>query len=113
MTYPQPNESDLDLIRATESWLADIPAPADALPGTLQSWVPEAAGRYTRGFTAWTRSIQLSGGQVAVEVHGLQWDDGAIERTVVYDVPVEMCGQDAITIGAALTETADRIELRD
>jgi len=107
--YPQPSQADLDLMHATLSWLADVPAPADALPDTLQSWVPEAAGRYGRGFTAWTRSIQLDGGQVTVEVHGLQWDDGTIERTVVCDVPVEMSGQDPTAVCAALAEAASPV----
>jgi len=33
--YPQPSQADLDLMHATLSWLADVPAPADALPDTL------------------------------------------------------------------------------
>jgi len=43
------------------------------------------------------RQRGVDGGQVTVEVHGLQWDDGTIERSVVCDVPVEMSGQEART----------------
>jgi hypothetical protein len=46
---------------------------------------------------------------VTVEVHGLQWDDGTIERTVVCDVPVEMSGQDPTAVCAALAEAASPV----
>ena len=59
------------------------------------------------------RQRGVDGGQVTVEVHGLQWDDGTIERTVVCDAPVAMGGQEVRAVSAALAEAAERIVAAD
>ena len=88
--------------------MADIPAPADA--HRLFAW-RNYKGRNARAFIGYRNSIDSPGAPVVIEVLGLQYADGAIERTVgIEGMPDEMTPAIARAIAAALTEAAERID---
>jgi hypothetical protein len=104
-----------DDFEVDQIWRADIAPPADATE--LTPWVPWEDERYARSFSIYRADVALEAEQrVVVELQGMQYDDGSIERTLTVEhrsagMPycVEINGQQAREIAAALLAAADRI----
>ncbi len=105
-----------DEYEVEQVWRADIAPPADATE--LTPWVPWEDDRYARSFSVYKDDVALDDGQrVVVELQGMQYDDGSIERTLTVEhrsagMPycVEISGQQARVLAAALLAAADRLD---
>jgi hypothetical protein len=83
---------------------ADVPPPAHA--AAVLAW-ERADGGFSRSYTVWRRQC----GQVAVEVYGVQFDDGRIELHVLADQGGEtMTAREARALAAALLDAAATVD---
>ena len=82
---------------------ADVAAPADA-GGTINDWEEWGDG-YGRMYTVSNRG--------AVEIFGVQFDDGRIERNILCRADCDMTAADARRLAQALIEAADELDRLD
>lgn len=85
---------------------ADIAPPTYAVGGTFD-WEERGPKGFGRMFTVSTRAV----GETAVEVCGVQFDDGHVELALMLaEAPEDISASDARALAAALVEAADEMD---
>jgi hypothetical protein len=85
---------------------ADIALPVEAGSGEVYDWEERDNDRFGRMYGISSHGL----GTTTVDVVGVQYNDGRIERHVLVYEPDDLTAEQARELGAALIEAADEIE---
>ena len=89
-----------------QAMCADVPPPSEAT-GTLCDWEERDGDRFGRMFTVSRADVADTG----VEICGVQYDDGRIERAILLtDAPEDITAAEARALAAALLAAADDLD---
>lgn len=84
---------------------ADVAPPIDAVAGEVYDWEERGGNKFGRMYAISSRDL----GATQVDVLGVQYDDGHIERHILVSEADDLTASQARQLGTALIEAANEI----
>ena len=84
---------------------ADIASPVEAAAGEVYDWEERGADKFGRMYAISSRDV----GAMQVDVLGVQYNDGHIERHILLSEADDLTAEQARQLGTALIETANEL----